>query len=163
MSNLTPDMRAERIQDIDLQLLWSLGIRGLVFDLDNTITPWHQYAPNDDIISWFAMVRQAGFKVCILSNSGTEKVAKIIKWLDVPVLANSKKPRRSGFLRACKLLELDPPQLAMVGDQIFTDVFGGNRAGLLTILTEKIAEEEFWGTKNISRRLERVVKRRWQS
>ena len=100
MSNLTPDMRAERIQDIDLQLLWSLGIRGLVFDLDNTITPWHQYAPNDNIISWFAMVRQAGFKVCILSNSGAEKVAKITKWLDVPVLANSKKPRRSGFWRA---------------------------------------------------------------
>ena len=161
MSNLVPDMQADRIQDIDLELLWRRGIRGLVFDLDNTITPWHQYAPNNDIAGWFEMVKQAGFKACILSNSGQEKVAKISKWLDVPVLANSKKPRLSGFLRASDLLELAPEQLAMIGDQIFTDVFGGNRAGLYTILTEKIADEEFWGTKNISRRLERVVKRHW--
>ena len=57
MSNLVPDMQADRIQDIDLELLWRRGIRGLVFDLDNTITPWHQYAPNNDIAGWFEMVK----------------------------------------------------------------------------------------------------------
>lgn len=161
MSNLDPDMRVERIQDIDLPLLWSQGIRGLIFDLDNTITPWHQYAANDEIIRWFEQVRQYGFQACILSNSGEAKTAQISEWLDVPVLSDSRKPRAYGFRRAGRLLQLPPRHLAMIGDQIFTDIWGGNRAGLFTILTEKLADEEFWGTKNISRRLERLVKRRW--
>lgn len=161
MSNLDPDMRVERIQDIDLPLLWNQGIRGLIFDLDNTITPWHQYAANDEIIRWFEQVRQYGFQACILSNSGEAKTAQISEWLDVPVLSDSRKPRAYGFRRAGRLLQLPPRHLAMIGDQIFTDIWGGNRAGLFTILTEKLADEEFWGTKNISRRLERLVKRRW--
>ncbi len=161
MSNLDPDMRVERIQDIDLPLLWNQGIRGLIFDLDNTITPWHQYAANDEIIRWFEQVRQYGFQACILSNSGEAKTAQISEWLDVPVLSDSRKPRACGFRRAGRLLQLPPRHLAMIGDQIFTDIWGGNRAGLFTILTEKLADEEFWGTKNISRRLERLVKRRW--
>ena len=161
MSNLDPDMRVERIQDIDLPLLWGQGIRGLIFDLDNTITPWHQYAANDEIIRWFEQVRQYGFQACILSNSGEAKTAQISEWLDVPVLSDSRKPRAYGFRRAGRLLQLPPRHLAMIGDQIFTDIWGGNRAGLFTILTEKLADEEFWGTKNISRRLERLVKRRW--
>lgn len=161
MSNLDPDMRVERIQDIDLPLLWNQGIRGLIFDLDNTITPWHQYAANDEIIRWFEQVRQYGFQACILSNSGEAKTAQISEWLDVPVLSDSRKPCAYGFRRAGRLLQLPPRHLAMIGDQIFTDIWGGNRAGLFTILTEKLADEEFWGTKNISRRLERLVKRRW--
>lgn len=161
MSNLDPDMRVERIQDIDLPLLWNQGIRGLIFDLDNTITPWHQYAANDEIIRWFEQVRQYGFQACILSNSGEAKTAQVSEWLDVPVLSDSRKPRAYGFRRAGRLLQLPPRHLAMIGDQIFTDIWGGNRAGLFTILTEKLADEEFWGTKNISRRLERLVKRRW--
>ena len=132
MSNLDPDMRVERIQDIDLPLLWSQGIRGLIFDLDNTITPWHQYAANDEIIRWFEQVRQYGFQACILSNSGEAKTAQISEWLDVPVLSDSRKPRAYGFRRAGRLLQL-PPQLLkklQSGGRSFSCVFLPSRRTL---------------------------------
>ena len=157
MSNLDPDMRVERIQDIDLPLLWSQGIRGLIFDLDNTITPWHQYAANDEIIRWFEQVRQYGFQACILSNSGEAKTAQISEWLDVPVLSDSRKPRAYGFRRAGRLLQLPPRHLAMIGDQIFTDIWGANNAGIESILVEPIDKNTDIPRIRIKRWLEKPI------
>jgi uncharacterized protein len=163
MSKLQPDMQVKRINDIDLDSLWQMGIRGLVFDLDNTVTPWRLYDPDQKTVVWFDKLKNRGFVACILSNSRQSHVAPISEWLNIPVLGNSKKPRKSGFIRASKKLQLPPKQLAMVGDQLFTDIYGGKRAGFFTILTEQIGEAEFWGTKNISRRLERIVRRKWHN
>ena len=115
MSRLKPDMEVKRIKDIELDHLWQSGIRGLVFDLDNTITPWHRYEPDQDTAEWFRQLQQRGFSACILSNSMPKKVQSIGEWLDIPVLGNSKKPSKSGFSRAGKILNLPPHQLAMVG------------------------------------------------
>ena len=160
MSIFLPDMRVNRIFDIDLASLSLQGIEGLVFDLDNTLTPWHEYSPDEQVIKWFAALHEAGFKSCILSNSGESKVTKINSWLKVPVIGNGAKPRKRGFLRAAEKLQLPPEKLAMVGDQLLTDVRGGNRCGFYTILTEPIAPSEFWWTKNISRRLEKIIRKR---
>jgi uncharacterized protein len=161
MSKLRPDMQVKRIEDIDLDYLWQLGIRGLVFDLDNTVTPWRLYQHNQDTADWFRNLRQRGFSACILSNNLHERVQQISEWLDIPVLGNSKKPLQAGFYLAKKTLGLEPSQLAMVGDQLLTDIYGGNRAGFFTILTEQLDEREGWGTRHISRRIEKLVRRIW--
>lgn len=163
MSRLIPDMQVKKITDIDLDSLWQKGIRGLVFDLDNTVTPWKSYDPAPKTAVWFEELKTRGFTACILSNSTQDHVAPISEWLNIPVLGNSKKPHKSGFIRAAKKLGLPPAKLAMVGDQLFTDIYGGKRAGFFTILTEQIGEAEFWGTKNISRRFERLVRRNWKN
>ena len=162
MSKLRPDMQVKRIFDINTEMLWEKGIRGMVFDLDNTITPWHIYDPDEMVSAWFEEVIRKGFKVCILSNSSQDKVDAVCSWLGITVIGGAGKPFGSGFDRACKKFELAPGKIAMVGDQLFTDMLGGNRAGFYTILTEPIAKEEFWGTKNISRRMERIVKHFWR-
>ena len=162
MSLFRPSMQVNRIYDIDLVALKKQGIRGLVFDLDNTLTPWHNYAPDQKLIDWFAGIRDAGLKFCILSNSAQAKVEELCPWLDgVPVIGSAAKPGRGGFARACKMLQLQPAELAMVGDQLVTDMLGGNRAGYYTILTQPISDKEFWGTKHFNRRLERLIKRFW--
>lgn len=161
MNRLYPNMQVKKIKDIDLDYLWQLGIRGLVFDLDNTITPFQLYDPDQETAAWFEMLKNRGFAVCILSNSMQKKVETLSEWLNIPILGNSKKPSRAGFKRASQTLELPPKQLAMIGDQLFTDIYGGNKAGFFTILTEKIGEAEFWGTKNISRRAEKIVRCLW--
>jgi HAD superfamily phosphatase (TIGR01668 family) len=163
MSKFYPDMEVKHLLDIDLDYLWQSGIRGMVFDLDNTITPWHVYDPDPDMVAWFGQLQKRGFGACILSNSMPARVQAICTWLNIPVLGNSKKPARSGFFRACQLLNLPPEQLAMVGDQLLTDIYGGNKAGFFTILTEPLADREFWGTKHISRRAERIIRRKWKN
>jgi len=159
MSIFSPDIHVSRIYDIDMELLAELGIKGLVFDLDNTITPWHKYAPDRQAADWFALLKQKGFLACILSNSEIEKVAAVGEWLGIPVLGSAGKPKRKGFLRAAKELGLDVCDLAMVGDQLLTDMAGGNKAGFFTVLTDPIAKEEFWGTRYFSRNIERLLGR----
>jgi HAD superfamily phosphatase (TIGR01668 family) len=82
-----------------------------------------------------------------------EKVAEV---LEIPFISRAVKPRRSAFLRAVSLLSVKPHEAVVIGDQIFTDIMGGNRAGLFTILVEPIARREFFGTK-ISRLMEYFV------
>ncbi|MBQ1501162.1 MAG: YqeG family HAD IIIA-type phosphatase [Firmicutes bacterium] len=161
MSLLKPKMQVRRIYDIDLKALKDLGVLGLVFDLDNTVTPWHEYAENKEVVTWFDELAAAGLKACILSNTAKARVMELCPWLNVPVIGGAAKPGRRGFQLASELLQLPPARLAMVGDQILTDMLGANRAGFYTILTQPLTEREFWGTKNINRRLERLIKRFW--
>ncbi len=163
MSRFAPDMHVQQIQDIDFDKLWQQGIRGLVFDLDNTVVPWHSYDPDSNLIAWFDELKQRGFAVCILSNSHREKVDLLKAWLDIPIYGSSGKPRKAAFAKASRGLGLPPEQLAMIGDQLLTDIYGGKRAGFYTIFTEMISVDEFWGTRRLSRPIERLIKQRWQT
>jgi len=153
----TPDIIVEKIIDIPLDELRQRGIEGLIFDVDNTITEWRSPYVSDEVVQWFENLIGQGFKTCILSNNCDARVGIVSKKLNTPYLCNARKPLSSGFERARELLQLPKNKLVMVGDQIFTDVWGGNQAGLLTIFVEKISVNEFWGTKNISRRAERMI------
>ncbi len=153
----TPDILVEKLIDIPLDELHQRGIEGIIFDVDNTITEWRSPNVSDEIIEWFYDLPNQGFKTCILSNNSSTRVGIISEKLHTPYLCNARKPLSNGFKRAQKLLKLPMSQMAMVGDQIFTDIWGGNQAGLLTIFVERISVNEFWGTKNISRRAERMI------
>ncbi|MEG1537247.1 MAG: YqeG family HAD IIIA-type phosphatase [Clostridiales bacterium] len=161
MSLLRPDLCIKGIMDIPFADLERRGIKGLIFDLDNTLIPWRQYEENPALTAWFAAIQQQGFAVCILSNSRYCQVEPVGQWLGVAVVCGGKKPGREGFRRALTLLQLPPEQVAMVGDQVFTDIYGGNRIGLYTILTEVITVREHWGTRYVSRRAEKLVKKNW--
>ncbi len=153
----TPDIMVEKLVDIPLDELRLRGIEGLIFDVDNTITEWRNPHISDEVVEWFINLPNQGFKTCILSNNSSARVGIISVKLHTPFLCNARKPLKSGFERAGKLMKLPSSKLAMIGDQIFTDVWGGNQAGLMTIFVQKISVNEFWGTKNISRRAERMI------
>lgn len=161
-NGLQADLQVKHIGEIPLERLWQQGIRGLLLDVDNTVTAWRSLEVEEAVLAWLEQVTARGFRVCLLSNSNKERVLPLGELLGLPALYWARKPRRGGFLRACHQLELEPQQVAMVGDQLFTDVLGANRAGLTSILTEVVNPREFWGTRYIARPAERWFKRSWK-
>lgn len=156
---LQPALVVHSVHDIDLDRLAARGIRGIIVDVDNTLVAWGGKEPPREIVDWFDRVRTRGFSVCLLSNAGERRVTAFATALGVPAVPGAAKPRRRGFLAALRLLGTEPVATAVIGDQIFTDVWGGNRLGLFTILVTPVSRREFIGTRFV-RLLERVVARR---
>lgn len=158
MVRFHPSEYVRSIYEIDLQVLRERGIRGVICDLDNTLIAWDSAGTDAKLRRWLKDVQAAGLKVCIVSNNGNARVADFAKPLGLPFVARAAKPRRRPFQMAMELLGTDPTETAVVGDQVFTDVFGGNRQGLHTILVVPISRREFFGTRLV-RMVEQIVLR----
>ncbi len=94
--------------------------------------------------------------MCFVSNNSDLRVKEIADLVDIPFVAWAKKPRRRSFRKAMALMATKPEQTAVVGDQIFTDILGGNRLGLFTVLVSPISRKEFVGTRLV-RLLEKII------
>jgi len=139
---LYPDMTVGRVQDIDLDLLKQKGLKGLILDIDNTLVPPHVKEADEEAVRWIERVKEAGFKVCIVSNATKKRVIRFNENLKLYAIHRALKPGTRSFKKAMRLMELEPDETAVVGDQIFTDVYGGNRAGAFTILVKPIHVSE---------------------
>ena len=157
MKILYPDMYVSSLKEIDIQFLKGIGIKGVIFDLDNTLLPWNSNNLQSDIIDWFYKLKEAEFKICILSNNKRNRVMNFCDIFKVPGVYKARKPRRKAFLKAMRLLGTLPQETAMIGDQVFTDIIGANRAGMYTILVKPISKREFIGTRIVNRKLEKFV------
>lgn len=149
------------VESIPCELLEKENIKGLIFDMDNTLVDYkYEYA--DEARRWLQSVRQMGIKCCILSNTPRKNKAKqIAEKLDMGYIVNASKPRIKGFNKAIELLGIDKENVAIVGDQIFTDIWGGNRFGIKTILVKPIVTKEFFVTR-IKRPLEKFVLNKYE-
>lgn len=155
MSSLRPAEYRKSIFAIDLDKLKARGYRAIMVDLDNTLVQWNQPDPTPALLGWLHHVQQLGLKVCIVSNNSGARVREFAAKVDVPFISKATKPRRKGFRDAMALLGVRPAETVVVGDQLFTDILGGNRAGAHTILVVPIDPQEF-----ILTRLVRQVERR---
>jgi len=136
-----------------------MGIDSLIIDIDNTLVSWDKkYAP-ESVIDWFGEIQQLGFNICLVSNNTEDRVVKFNEKVNVLAIHRATKPRRTPFLRAMKKMNSQTSKTAVIGDQIFTDVLGGNRTGLYTILVVPIGGNEFFWTKLV-RNVERFVLRK---
>ena len=155
---LYPQLYVKSLFKIDLEMLKKRGIQGIIFDLDNTIIPRDQKNFSPDIAEWLLKLKEQNFKLCIVSNNRRQhRVSYLAQALDIPYIYKAGKPRRKAFRRAMQLLSTDANTTAVIGDQVFTDVYGGNRVGLFTILVVPLPGKEFWGTTFFNRRLEKLV------
>lgn len=142
MSRLQPDYYIPHITAVTPEFLREHGIRGLILDVDNTLTTHDDPTPHPEIAAWLARMRQEGFGMMIVSNNSEERVKPFAAILGLPYVSDGKKPRTDGMRRAAeKLGGLAPEETAVIGDQIFTDVWGGNRFGALTILVAPLGPE----------------------
>ncbi|MCR4434236.1 MAG: YqeG family HAD IIIA-type phosphatase [Clostridiales bacterium] len=137
-----PGFTTEKVQDIDLDLLRSHNIKGLILDIDNTLVPNHVKDADENVIRWIERIKNSGFKVCIVSNASKKRVVRFNERLKLYAIHRASKPGTAAFKKAQKLMGIEPGETAVVGDQIFTDVFGGNRAGMYTILVKPIDRRE---------------------
>lgn len=154
--NLYPDRYLENVKEITIELLEENNIKGLILDIDNTLIDYDKKILQD-ADKWCENLKQKGIKMCILSNTNkVQKVKKVAEKLNLEYLYFARKPSKKGFYKAKKLLNLEEKNIAVVGDQIFTDVLGGNRVKMFTILTKPIDSRDYFYTK-IKRPLEKLV------
>ena len=139
--------------DISPALLQKLGVRGLLLDVDNTLTTHDNPTPAPGVEAWIAQMKQHGIRMCIVSNNHPPRVQPCAARLGVDYVCEGKKPLSSGFRRAMQKMGLHRKELAVVGDQIFTDVLGANlmRLKCIFVFPMQMEQTRFF---RIKRRLE---------
>lgn len=160
MSLLRPDDVIEHIAQITPEFLAARGLRGLLLDLDNTLVPYGSYDEAGEMLAWANDLRGAGIRLYLLSNATGQRAAFWLSRLGFEGVGLAGKPNPRAYLRAVRALNLLPKQVGMVGDQVFTDVLGGNLAGLHTVLVRPLAVNALPHTR-LARKLETVVLRRY--
>ncbi|TNJ68073.1 YqeG family HAD IIIA-type phosphatase [Paenibacillus hemerocallicola] len=157
MKKLIPQKNVRSIYEIDVQALWDAGIRGIITDLDNTLVGAKHPQATPELLVWLKQLQTIGFKVVIVSNNNKLRVSRFSEPLSIPYIFRAKKPGNSAFRKAMGMMSLAPQQTVVIGDQMLTDVLGGNRLGLYTILVLPIElRDEGFFTK-INRRIEKAA------
>lgn len=151
-------MCVKGVWDVDLGELRTAGITDILIDIDNTIVRWGEYEIPPAVSEWLARARELGFGVCLLSNNLAPRVAHFSSLLGLPAVCGWVKPWPWGYKRAMGLLGVSPGHAVMIGDQMFTDVAGARRLGIMTILVDPLSERESAYTR-FKRRLERLAGR----
>lgn len=160
-NHLTPDIILPAVTDITPDLCDRHGIRGLILDADNTLVPRMKYTLTADVAGWIGELQESGRKLCILSNSAKAgQVARMVAPHGMEAISLARKPFGSGFRKALRLLGTEPEETAMIGDQMMTDILGGNLAGMLTIMVSPLSSRDFI-LYSLVRPLERRLLKRW--
>lgn len=151
-----PNEQVNTVFEIDPIALKKMGIKGIITDLDNTLVPWDVANATPEIIEWFVSMKEHGFQVTVISNNNEERVRIFSEPLNVPFLPSAKKPLRRTFNKGAKQMGLSNNEIAVVGDQLLTDIFGGNLAGFYTILVTPIVQTDAKIT-SFNRKIERSI------
>lgn len=153
-----PSETVENLFNVNLYKLKDKKIKGIILDMDNTIIPYNTAIIDDKTKRWMEEAKEVNFKMVILSNAtlGSKKVKKVAQELQLPAFTFSGKPFPFGFRNALQLLGTAEKETVIIGDQLLTDILGGNILGLYTILVRPLSSREFFTTK-INRWLEKVI------
>lgn len=156
-----PNDYKKTIFDIDFPSLKSQGIEGLLIDVDNTLIPYDEVVPSQDLIDLFDQIKALGFKIMIISNNHVPRIRQFSEYIQCPFIAQAKKPLKIGFIKAMKSIGIsDKKKICVIGDQLMTDVLGANRTGIQSILVDAIQRNnEKWFTR-LNRRIEKRMLRR---
>lgn len=150
-----PSECADSAYSIDYKGLYHSGYRGLLFDIDNTLVE-HGADANDKAIHLMKELKEIGFQVCLMSNNKEERVKRFNKVIQVYSIHDAHKPSRKNYYKAMKLIGSKPKNTVFIGDQLFTDIYGANRAGIKTYFVKPIGPNEEIQIK-FKRYLERIA------
>lgn len=151
-----PNKHTKSIFDIRPEFLLKNGKKGIIVDLDNTLVPWNVEHATEEVVEWLNHMYENDIKVTIFSNNNEERVTLFAQPLNTPFIFKANKPLQGAFRRAMKEMELDKDEIVVIGDQLLTDIFGGNRAGFYTILVVPLVQSDAPITK-FNRNLERII------
>ena len=144
--NLYPNGYFQKVEEITIQYLLKHKIKVLILDVDNTLIDYYQNI-TEEVTTWAKNLKGQGMKLYILSNTNNkEKVEKVANKLEIPYKNFAMKPLKKGFLKIQKEIKEPPEKIAVVGDQLFTDIWGGNRCKMYTILVDPINQKDYWYT-----------------
>lgn len=156
LSKFLPDEHVKSIFEIHPSELKKRGIKGIITDLDNTLVAWDVRDATSEVKQWFKLMEEYEMKVIIISNNKEERVRDFSEPLGAPYVFGARKPLSKAFKQAAKQMGLNKEEIAVVGDQLLTDVLGGNRAGCYTILVVPIVATDGKITR-LNRKIERRI------
>lgn len=159
--SLVPEYCFSDFSEASAAFLTSIGVRGILLDIDNTLEPYENPLPGEEVLRWFASLRAAGIAAAIVSNNGERRVTLFNSVLGIPAYSKAKKPWRRNLLRAMADMGVSPEQTVLMGDQIFTDVWAAHNAGVRAILVPPIRDRRDVLTR-CKRWLERPILRRYR-
>ncbi len=137
-----PDYLFNRIWDISPELLKNKGVSALILDIDNTLTFDGDADIPPEAARWLSDIKKAGIKAAIVSNNSEKRVGPFAEKCGLSYVASALKPSKAGFVRSRETLGADAASIAVIGDQLFTDIAFGKRFGCLTILVERMGPDK---------------------
>jgi HAD superfamily phosphatase (TIGR01668 family) len=151
-----PNEHVKSIYEINAEDLKERGIKGIITDLDNTLVEWDRPNATPELKKWFQSLLDSNINVTIVSNNNKERVEAFASPVNIPFIFRARKPMRNAFNQALKKMNLKAEEVVVIGDQLLTDVLGGNRIGLHTILVVPVTQTDGLITK-FNRRIERSI------
>lgn len=136
-----PNEYLDSTYEIDFESRYNQGYRGIIFDIDNTLVP-HGLPADGRAVALFKRLKKTGYKVMMISNNKEPRVKMFCDAVDAPYIYKAGKPNPAKYREAMKSMGTDETNTLFVGDQIFTDVWGANKAGIYSILVKPIHPKE---------------------
>ena len=150
-----PKRLAPSSYDIDYEKLYKEGYRGILFDIDNTLVEQGADA-SERAIHLFERLKKLGYQTCLISNNSEERVKRFNTNIGAKYIYKANKPNKKNYVKAIKMMGTRIDNTVFVGDQLFTDVYGANRIGMMTYLVNPIHPKEEIQII-LKRKLERIV------
>lgn len=156
LKDFLPTEHVKSIFDITPERLKDKGIKGIITDLDNTLVEWDRPYATPQLITWFDDMRRNEILVTIVSNNNENRVKAFSDPLGIPFIFQARKPMGRAFRKAISRMGIKREETVVIGDQLLTDVLGGNRNGFHTILVVPVAQTDGFITK-FNRKVERRI------
>jgi len=156
LKHFLPNQHVKSILDIHPKDLQEKGIKGIITDLDNTLVEWDRPNATPKVIEWLEEMKKSQIKVTIVSNNNEKRVKSFSDPLNISFIYRARKPLALAFHRAAKQMNIKKEETVVIGDQLLTDVLGGNRGGFHTILVVPVAQTDGIATK-FNRMVERKI------
>ncbi|WP_405101065.1 YqeG family HAD IIIA-type phosphatase [Oceanobacillus sp. FSL H7-0719] len=156
LNRFLPNENVKSIFDIQPEVLKERGIKGIITDLDNTLVAWDVKNATPEVTQWFESMKSHDIKITIISNNNMERVKVFSDPLGTPYVYSARKPLGRAFKKVANEMELNQDEIVVVGDQLLTDVLGGNSAGFYTILVVPIVQSDAKITQ-FNRKIERMI------
>lgn len=151
-----PNQQVTSVFNVEPEDLRDNNIKGIIVDVDNTLVPWNVAHATDEVISWLKKMKLANIQVTIFSNNNQERVTIFADPLETPYVYNARKPLRFAFEKARKEMHLEKWEVAVIGDQLLTDILGGNRVGYYTIFVDPLVTNDAAIT-TFNRKIEKII------
>ncbi|WP_080844908.1 YqeG family HAD IIIA-type phosphatase [Cytobacillus gottheilii] len=156
LKHFLPNQHVKSIFEITPDTLAERGVKGIITDLDNTLVEWDRPNATPKLIKWFEDMKNSNIKVTIVSNNNENRVKAFSEPLNIPFIYQARKPMGRAFRRALTEMGLQQDETVVIGDQLLTDVLGGNRSGFHTVLVVPVAQTDGFITR-FNRKVERRI------
>ncbi len=151
---LVPDFVFDKYSDVTIEFLKEHGIKAILSDVDNTLSPYEHDVPNADVVQWIDTLHQNGIKIALVSNNNYDRLNKYNEKMKLVAYADAKKPSRKCYFKAAEKLGVDISDCAVLGDQLLTDCWSARRVKIPCIIVPPINDK-----KDLFHRFKRAVEK----